>query len=280
MKLPHALTIAGSDSGGGAGIQADLKTMAAHRVFGMSAIVAVTAQNTQTVSAVHELPAAMLQAQIDAVFSDIRVDAVKIGMLSSAELIRTVATCLQRWRPPFVVLDPVMISKSGCALLRDEAVNALAEELLPLADLVTPNLPEAERLSGRRVETRSQMLEAARALQQREPRRVAERRPQQRACRRPALLWPGGDLAARHTHKNAQHARHRLHAVLGHSRKCRQRHEPARSLPQGKGLCQTRHSRRAGNRKRLRTAASLRGLVLKSTRRVDSLAKKCAENFV
>ncbi|MDY0176662.1 MAG: bifunctional hydroxymethylpyrimidine kinase/phosphomethylpyrimidine kinase [Lentisphaeria bacterium] len=166
MKLPHALTIAGSDSGGGAGIQADLKTMAAHRVFGMSAIVAVTAQNTQTVSAVHELPAAMLQAQIDAVFSDIRVDAVKIGMLSSAELIRTVATCLQRWRPPFVVLDPVMISKSGCALLRDEAVNALAEELLPLADLVTPNLPEAERLSGRRVETRSQMLEAAHALQQ------------------------------------------------------------------------------------------------------------------
>ena len=166
MKLPHALTIAGSDSGGGAGIQADLKTMAAHRVFGMSAIVAVTAQNTQTVSAVHELPAAMLQAQIDAVFSDIRVDAVKIGMLSSAELIRTVATCLQRWRPPFVVLDPVMISKSGCALLRDEAVNALAEELLPLADLVTPNLPEAERLSGRRVETRRQMLDAARALQQ------------------------------------------------------------------------------------------------------------------
>src|SRR5690606_18031686 len=114
-------TIAGSDSGGGAGIQADLKTMAAHRVFGMSAIVAVTAQNTQTVSAVYDLPAEMVRAQIDAVFSDIRVDAVKIGMLSSQGLIQTVAECLRRWHPVFTVLDPVMISKSGYALLKPDA---------------------------------------------------------------------------------------------------------------------------------------------------------------
>ncbi|NMA42264.1 MAG: bifunctional hydroxymethylpyrimidine kinase/phosphomethylpyrimidine kinase [Oligosphaeraceae bacterium] len=166
MELRHALSIAGSDSGGGAGIQADLKTMAAHKVFGMSAIVAVTAQNTQTVSAVHDLPAEMVRKQIDAVFSDIRVDAVKIGMLSSVELIQTVAACLRRWQPPFVVLDPVMVSKSGCALLREEAVSTLREELLPLADLITPNMPEATKLCGIKIDTRQQMLSAARALQQ------------------------------------------------------------------------------------------------------------------
>lgn len=166
MNIKHALTIAGSDSGGGAGIQADLKTMAAHRVFGMSAIVAVTAQNTQTVSAVHDLPPEMVRAQIDAVFSDIRVDAVKIGMLSSRAIIQAVAECLRRWRPVFTVLDPVMISKSGCALLQPDAVSALQKELLPLADLVTPNIPEAEVLTGATIADRSGMLQAAEVLLQ------------------------------------------------------------------------------------------------------------------
>ena len=164
MDMKHALSIAGSDSGGGAGIQADLKTMAAHRVFGMSAIVAVTAQNTQTVSAVHDLPPEMVRAQIDAVFSDIRVDAVKIGMLSSQVLISAVAECLCRWRPVFTVLDPVMISKSGCVLLKPDAVAALRKELLPLAHLLTPNIPEAEELTGVKITDRGGMQKAAEAL--------------------------------------------------------------------------------------------------------------------
>jgi hydroxymethylpyrimidine/phosphomethylpyrimidine kinase len=166
MDFKHALSIAGSDSGGGAGVQADLKTMSAHRVFGMSAIVAVTAQNTQTVSAVHDLPPEMVRAQIDAVFSDIRVDAVKIGMLSSRLIILAVAECLRRWRPVFTVLDPVMISKSGCALLQPEAVAALRDDLLPFSDLLTPNIPEAEVLTGTKISDRPGMLAAARSLLQ------------------------------------------------------------------------------------------------------------------
>ena len=148
MTLPRVLTIAGSDSGGGAGIQADLKTFAAHNTFGMSAITAVTAQNTVTVSAVHPVPSSLVTAQIDAVMDDLGVDAVKIGMLASAELVSAVAETLKRRPPTHVVLDPVMISKSGAALLQDDAVDTLRRELLPLATVVTPNLPEAERLSG------------------------------------------------------------------------------------------------------------------------------------
>lgn len=142
------LTIAGSDSGGGAGIQADLKTFAAHGVYGMSVLTAVTAQNTRHVTAITELTPAMVTAQMDAVFSDIGVDAVKIGMLSSPEIVRAVAEGLRRHRADKVVLDPVMVAKSGDALLQDEAVAALQDELIPLAHLITPNLPEAARLAG------------------------------------------------------------------------------------------------------------------------------------
>ncbi len=161
---PRLLTIAGSDSGGGAGVQADLKTFAAHGAHGMSAITAVTAQNTREVTAVAELAPEVVTAQIDAVFDDIGVDAVKIGMLSSARLVRAVAGCLERHRPRHVVLDPVMVAKSGDALLRDDAVKALQEELLPLASLVTPNLPEAARLSGLPVGSEDQRLAAARRI--------------------------------------------------------------------------------------------------------------------
>lgn len=145
---PRLLTIAGSDSGGGAGVQADLKTFAAHGAYGMSVITAVTAQNTRAVTAIHDIPPAIVAAQIDAVFADLGVDAVKIGMLSQAEVIRVVADRLRRYRPSHVVLDPVMVAKSGDALLADEAIEVLRHELLPLASLVTPNLPEAERLTG------------------------------------------------------------------------------------------------------------------------------------
>jgi hydroxymethylpyrimidine/phosphomethylpyrimidine kinase len=141
------LTIAGSDSGGGAGIQADLKAFAAARVFGMSAIVALTAQNTVGVTAVHELPPEFVIAQLDAVFSDVGVDAVKTGMLFSRRIVEEVAAYLADHPVPLVV-DPVMVASSGARLLQDDAVDALVQALLPLATVVTPNLMEARALAG------------------------------------------------------------------------------------------------------------------------------------
>jgi len=149
MTVPAALTIAGSDSGGGAGIQADLKTFSALGVYGASVITALTAQNTRTVSAIHDVPPDFVRAQIDAVLEDIRIDAVKIGMLSAPATIEAVATGLQQHRPPRIVLDPVMVAKSGDPLLRAEAVDTLRSRLLPLATLITPNLPEAGVLLDR-----------------------------------------------------------------------------------------------------------------------------------
>jgi hydroxymethylpyrimidine/phosphomethylpyrimidine kinase len=145
---PTALTIAGSDSGGGAGIQADLKTFSALGVYGCSVITALTAQNTCGVTAIHDVPPAFVTAQLDAVLSDIRVDAVKIGMLSRPEVILAVAEGLDRWRLRHVVLDPVMVAKSGDRLLVAEAVAALCDRLLPRVTLITPNLPEAAMLLG------------------------------------------------------------------------------------------------------------------------------------
>jgi hydroxymethylpyrimidine/phosphomethylpyrimidine kinase len=158
------LTIAGSDSGGGAGIQADLKTFAALGCYGMSAITALTAQNTQSVSAIHPVPPEFAAAQIAAVLADIGADAVKIGMLYSAELIRVVADQLKRFTPGWIVLDPVMVAQSGDRLLQDEAVGAVIEDLMPLADVVTPNLPEAEVLLGRPLRGRGDLPAAAREL--------------------------------------------------------------------------------------------------------------------
>jgi hydroxymethylpyrimidine/phosphomethylpyrimidine kinase len=143
-----ALTIAGSDSGGGAGIQADLKTFAAHGVHGLSAIAALTAQNTRGVTAIHVPPPAFLRAQLDACFADFRIGAVKIGMLASARVIRTVADTLAEHPRVPVVLDPVMVASSGAALLDPAALDALRERLLPRATLLTPNIPEAELLLG------------------------------------------------------------------------------------------------------------------------------------
>jgi hydroxymethylpyrimidine/phosphomethylpyrimidine kinase len=140
------LTIAGSDSGGGAGIQADLKTFAAHGLHGLSAIAALTAQNTQGVSAVHVPPPAFLRAQVDACFADFRVVAVKLGMLANARVINAVADALEEHDPKFIVLDPVMVASSGARLLEAEALDALKRRLLPLATVITPNIPEAELL--------------------------------------------------------------------------------------------------------------------------------------
>ena len=146
MTTPVALTIAGSDSSGGAGIQADLKTFAALGVYGASAITALTAQNTKGVSGIHAVPAAFVTAQIDAVFSDLDVGAVKIGMVAQAESIDAIASALSRWKPTHVVLDPVMVATSGDRLLAAEAVEALRTKLMRLASVITPNLPEAAAL--------------------------------------------------------------------------------------------------------------------------------------
>src|SRR4029079_13605981 len=145
---PRAPPIAASDSGGGAGIQADLKAFAAAGVHGMSAIVALTAQNTTAVTAVHEVPPAFVVAQLDAVFDDIGVDAVKTGMLFSRRLIEAVSAFLAQHRTPLVV-DPVMVASSGATLLEDDAVEALVTQLFPLATVITPNLHEAAALAGR-----------------------------------------------------------------------------------------------------------------------------------
>ena len=160
----RTLTIAGSDSGGGAGIQADLKTFSALGCFGMSAITAITAPTPCAVMAIHPVPAAMVGAQIQAVLDDIGVDAVKIGMLNTPEVIVEVAQRLAAGDCPNIVLDPVMVAKSGDQLLQEEAVTALRQHLIPISTIITPNIPEAEVLSGLPVGNRSQMETAARAL--------------------------------------------------------------------------------------------------------------------
>jgi len=143
MTIPVALTIAGSDSSGGAGIQADLKTFAALGVYGASVITALTAQNTKGVTGIHHVPAAFVTAQLDAVFSDLDIGAVKIGMVAELSVIDAIAAGLARWSPKHVVLDPVMVATSGDRLLATEAVDALRTKLIPLMSLITPNLPEA-----------------------------------------------------------------------------------------------------------------------------------------
>ena len=156
--IPRVLTIATSDSGGGAGIQADLKAFAAAGCHGTSALVALTAQNTTAVLAVHELPPDFIRAQLDAVFADIGVDAAKTGMLFSRTIIETVAEFLERHPVPLVV-DPVLIASSGAQLLQDDAVETLIGRLFPLAAVVTPNLPEAETLTGMQGATRRELAE-------------------------------------------------------------------------------------------------------------------------
>lgn len=163
--MKTALTIAGSDSGGGAGIQADLKTFSALGVYGMSVITAVTAQNTQEVRSVQDIDISIIKDQIEAVFDDIPVDAVKIGMLSSATTADAVAQSLQKYHPKFVVLDPVMVSKGGHHLLQPNAISAVKEILIPLATLITPNIPEAEVLVNKTIHSPEDMKDACLALQ-------------------------------------------------------------------------------------------------------------------
>ena len=162
--MKTALTIAGSDSSGGAGIQADLKTMTANGVYAMSAITALTAQNTTGVTDILESPPRFLSEQLDAIFTDIFPDAVKIGMVSSAELIAVIAAKLKEYKAENIVVDPVMVATSGAKLLRSDAVEALCRELLPLAAVLTPNIPEAEILSGMAITDAAGMEAAARLI--------------------------------------------------------------------------------------------------------------------
>ena len=164
--MKTALTIAGSDSSGGAGIQADIKTMTANGVFAMSAITALTAQNTTGVTDIFETTPKFLGEQIDAIFTDIYPDAVKIGMVSSAELIGVIAEKLHAYGAKHIVVDPVMVATSGSKLLRDDAITALTEKLLPMAEVVTPNIPEAEILSGLTITDAAGMEAAAQKISQ------------------------------------------------------------------------------------------------------------------
>ena len=185
------LTIAGSDSSGGAGIQADLKTMTCLGVFGMSAVTALTAQNTTGVRNVLEATPEFVGEQLDCVFEDIRPQAVKIGMVSSAPIIRAIGAKLRQYEAENVVVDPVMVATSGSALMQDSALTALMEELFPLAAVITPNIPEAERLCGFAIETEADMLRAAEAIGKTLPGAVLVKGGHRTDCA-DDLLWQGG----------------------------------------------------------------------------------------
>lgn len=162
-----ALTIAGTDSGGGAGIQADIKTMTCNGVFATSAITALTAQNTTGVTDIMNTSPAFLEKELDAVFTDIRPDAVKIGMVSASDLIEVIAHKLEQYHAENIVVDPVMVATSGSKLIADEAIDTLKEKLLPLADLLTPNIPETEILCGHPVKSADDMIQAAKEISER-----------------------------------------------------------------------------------------------------------------
>lgn len=162
--MKTALTIAGSDCSGGAGIQADLKTFSANGVFGMSVIVSVVAENTSRVISVEDISPEMIKNQIDAVFEDIEVDAVKVGMLSSEICMKAVAEKLRRYKPKYTVIDPVMVAKGGHALMKPEALEALKTEVIPLAYVLTPNIPEAETITEMSIESQEDVQEAAKKI--------------------------------------------------------------------------------------------------------------------
>ena len=223
--------------GGGAGIQADLKTMTMNGVYAMSVVTALTAQNTTGVRAIQESTPDFLRQQLDAVFEDIMPDAVKIGMVSSSALIAVIAERLRHYQARHVVVDPVMVATSGSALMKTDAVEALCRQLLPLAALVTPNIPEAQVLSGLAVHTEEDMISAARENRGhlRLPRPAQGRPPCQRR-QRSALRRRRADLVPGYAHRQPQHPRHGLHLVQRHRCQPGQGLLPGRFSPAGQGL--------------------------------------------
>ena len=190
--IRNVLTIAGSDPSGGAGIQADLKSFAANGVYGMAALTALTAQNTQGVSRVEVLPAPFVKAQIDSVFADIRVDAIKIGMIATAQIALAVAEALSEHTDIPIVLDPVMVAKGGASLLQEDAMEALRTVLVPMASVLTPNLPEAAGLLGQpEAKTRDEMAAQARALSDSGPQAVLIKGGHLAGNESPDVLWDG-----------------------------------------------------------------------------------------
>ena len=250
-----ALTIAGSDSGGGAGIQADLKTFAAHGVHGVCAVTAVTAQNTHGVSAIHAVPADVVAAQIESVVGDIGVAAVKTGMLVNRETVETVARCLHTLSLPFVVVDPVMVSSSGTRLLEEDAVATLINDLLPIARCVTPNREEAERLSGCPVRSDDDVRRAARRILDLGPDAVVITGGHFDRATVVDVLFDGEEFrhARRSTASGLDDPWHRLHLFLCPCRASRPGHSAWGGRATRQGLCLSRHPTRGRYRFRQRT---------------------------
>ena len=270
--MRHALTIAGSDSGGGAGIQADLKTFAAFGVYGTSAITAVTAQNTLGVTAAAALSADLVTAQIEAIAGDIRIDATKIGMLATAAIVEAVASAIEELDLPLVVLDPVMVSSSGERLLDEDGIQALRLELLPRARVVTPNIPEAEVLSGCRIGSAD------------DRRRAAERIHQMGAAAvvitgghpigpvdelaMPALVAISSSIccstadrssSSRHRGSGTARAWHRLHVCVGAGGRARAGRAARRGGRSRPAVCRRRHRARHRHRPRRRACSITSG---------------------
>ncbi len=236
-----AVSVAGSDSGGGAGIQADLKTCAALKVFGMTVITALTAQNSREVSAVWNVPAGLVHAQMDALWSDFPVGAAKTGMLAAADTIRAVASGIRRWNVDKLVVDPVMIAQSGASLIDDDAVAVLREELLPLALIVTPNIPEAEKLSGFTIETIEDMEQAAEEIAKSgSAGRSRQGRTQDAAGYGDRYSFPGGKSIEVHRRADfyGEHTRDGLYIECGHSGGAVCRNTPAGGSEKGKAVSQ------------------------------------------
>jgi len=256
--IPVVLTIAGSDSSAGAGIQADLKAISANGGYGASVITAITAQNTKGVTAAAEVDLGLIRAQADAVFDDLRVAAVKTGMLASAPVIETVARALRDRRPPHYVLDPVMVSKTGFSLLRPEAIGALREALLPLATLLTPNVHEAQALTGLPVRTLAEAEAAGRRLLAAGAGAVLvkgghlEEHPATDVLvtARGVRVFPGERLDARHTHGTGCTYAAAIATQLAHGRALEEAISHAKAyvteairggLPVGQGIGPTDH---------------------------------------
>lgn len=240
--MKTALSIAGSDSCGGAGIQADIKTMTMNGVYAMTAITALTAQNTTGVRAIQEATPAFLKEQLDAVFEDIFPDAVKIGMVSSSDLIRVIAERLRHYGAKNIVVDPVMVATSGSSLMKTDAVQTLIDELLPLSTVITPNIPEGEILSSEKIESKDDMERAAKrigdtygcAVLLKGGHRVNDAND---------LLYAGGEMQWFEGKRigQSQHARHGLHALERHRVEPRQGLLAQRVRRAGEGV----HLRRA-----------------------------------
>ena len=213
-NLVPVLSIAGSDSSGGAGIQADLKTMLANDCYGMSAITALTAQNTMGVTGIMDVTPEFLRKQIDAVFLDIPPKAVKIGMVSDKALINTIAEALEDWHAENIVVDPVMVATSGSWLLKEDAISCLTEMLLPLATLITPNIPEAELLTGMTIQSKTDMEQAGRCLYDRFHSQVLIKGGHAIEDASGCVSWNRSDLVPRFPYRQSEYTWYRMYFIL------------------------------------------------------------------